>query len=96
MKPPERTKAILESAVDNVQHMAFFGLTEYQEETRKLFEHTFKLQFKRPFKTLLDDEGDEVISARQYVHMMKYIEADVHLYQYAKQLFLERVKRIPI
>lgn len=95
LKPRERTPLILKSATQNVQHMAFFGLTEYQEETRKLFEHTFKLKFKKPFKTLLDDEADEIVTDKQYSRMMKYIEADVHLYQYAKQLFLERVKRIP-
>lgn len=94
LKPPERTKLILKHAIANVEHMAFFGLTEYQEETRKLFEHTFKLKFRRPFKTLLDDESDEIVTEKLYSRMMKYIEADVHLYQYAKQLFLERVKRI--
>ena len=94
LKPAERTKAILESALENIEHMAFFGLTEYQEETRKLFQHTFNLQFRSHFKTLLDDEGDEVISEKEYARMMQFVEADVHLYQYAKQLFLERVRRI--
>lgn len=43
---------------------------------------------------MLDDESDEIVTEKQYSRMMEYIEADVHLYQYAKQLFLERVKRI--
>lgn len=95
LKPRDRTPLILQSAIKNLEHMAFFGLTEYQEETRNLFENTFKLKFKKKFKTLLDDETEEVVTEKQYARMMQYIEADIHLYQYAQQLFLERVKRIP-
>ena len=95
VKPRERTNLILQSAKANVEHMAFYGLTEYQEETRKLFEYTFNLKFSRPFKTLNDDDDDELVTPQQYSQFMKYIEADVHLYQYAKQIFLERVRRIP-
>lgn len=95
LDPRNRTNLILKSALENVEHMAFVGLTEFQDETRKLFEHTFHLKFSKPFRSLIDDEGDELITAQQYSRMMKFIEADVHLYQYAKQLFLERVKRIP-
>ncbi len=30
--------------------MAFFGLTEYEEQSQKLFEKTFKTSFKIDFK----------------------------------------------
>lgn len=95
VKPRERTNLILKSAKENIEHMAFYGLTEYQEETRKLFEYTFNLKFRKSFLTLNDEESDELVTSQQYSRIMKYIEADVHLYQYAKQIFLERVRRIP-
>ena len=95
VKPRERTNLILQSAKENIEHMAFYGLTEYQEETRKLFEYTFNLKFRKSFQTLNDEESDELVTPQQYSQIMKYIEADVHLYQYAKQIFLERARRIP-
>ena len=39
--------------------MAFFGLTEYQEESQYLFEKTFGLKFLTPFTQLAEDETPE-------------------------------------
>lgn len=92
MKEDQRGKLQLKSALDNLGHIAFFGLTEFQTETQKLFEQTFNLKFKINFQHLNEESGDELISTDEFVNLMKYIELDIQLYQNTKQLFLNRVK----
>jgi len=37
---------MIKSAKENIRQMAFFGLSEYQEETQYLFEKIFGLEFR--------------------------------------------------
>ena len=83
----------LESALENLKDMAFIGLTENQMDTQKLFEKTFNVKFKKDFEPLEEPE-DEKVSEDEFIRMFQYIELDVILYQYAKDLFQGRVKKI--
>merc|ERR1712173_441444 len=49
MSSKARDLIMLNSAKTNLRKMAFFGLTEKQHESQMLFEHTFDLNFKKPF-----------------------------------------------
>lgn len=84
----------LKSAKENLEQMAFFGLTMYQKETQKLFEKTFNMKFKIDFRRLDDDTGDILVSEDEFLRMMKYIELDVQLYIHAKDLFLQNVRTL--
>lgn len=44
MKPEERDATMLASAKANLERMAFFGLTEFQENSQYIFEETFNLK----------------------------------------------------
>ena len=44
MTPEERETVMLASAKRNLREMAFFGLTEYQEQSQYLFEEIFNLK----------------------------------------------------
>ena len=45
----ERDRILLNSAMENLRQMAYFGLTERQADTQFLFERTFGIQFRRRF-----------------------------------------------
>lgn len=90
----EKDALRLESAKQNVEQMAFFGLTKYQKETQKLFEKTFNMKFKVDFKRLDDDMADIFVSEDEFLKMMSYIDLDIQLFLYAKDLFLQKVRSL--
>ncbi|XP_008941641.1 PREDICTED: heparan-sulfate 6-O-sulfotransferase 3, partial [Merops nubicus] len=91
MNESERNMILLQSAKNNLKNMAFFGLTEFQRKTQYLFERTFNLKFISPFTQLNVtrasnvDIGEDV---RQRIEELNFL--DVQLYEYAKDLFLQR------
>lgn len=92
MTEEERNSIILESAKENLMDMAFFGLSEYQNYTQFLFEHTLNLHFVEDFK-----QHESTHTSRQPISQddlnkvarLNYL--DIELYQFAKDLFLQRV-----
>jgi len=92
----DRAESRLRSAKENLHSMPFFGLTEHQLQTQHLFEKTFKLNFKKNFVNLNDNEEEDMISEDEFVNLMKYIELDMQLYLYASQLFKERMRKYGI
>ncbi|KAJ8282785.1 hypothetical protein COCON_G00053040 [Conger conger] len=90
---PERGAALLESAKRNLKGMAFFGLTEYQRKTQYLFERTFRLAFIAPFTQL---NGTRASAAGQEAgpetqrRIRQLNRWDVELYEFARDLFLQR------
>ena len=96
MSPSKRRKLMLKSAMRNLQEMAYFGLTEYQEESQYLFEKTFGLKFLTPFTQLAEDEtragtvlpelNSSVLSQIKTLNLQ-----DIELYSFAKNLFLKRL-----
>ncbi|XP_054018923.1 heparan-sulfate 6-O-sulfotransferase 3 [Dryobates pubescens] len=91
MNESERNTILLQSAKNNLKNMAFFGLTEFQRKTQYLFERTFNLKFISPFtqfnvtRASNVDIGEDV---RQRIEELNFL--DVQLYEYAKDLFLQR------
>ena len=60
MTREERDKAILESAKNNLEQLAFFGLTEFQNVTQYMFEETFNLNFRVKFEQTLSETEKKV------------------------------------
>ncbi|CAI5793344.1 heparan-sulfate 6-O-sulfotransferase 2 [Podarcis lilfordi] len=91
MPEEQRNKVLLDSAKENLKRMAFFGLTEFQRKTQYLFEKTFNMVFISPFTQYNSTRASSVDIDEE---TQKHIEAlnflDMELYEYAKDLFLQR------
>lgn len=91
MSEDERWAVLLESAKRNLRSMAFFGLTEYQRKTQYLFERTFRLAFIAPFTQLNGTRAASVEVPAETQHRIRRLNQwDVELYEYARDLFLQR------
>lgn len=91
MGEEERWAVLLESAKRNLLGMAFFGLTEYQRKTQYLFERTFNLEFIAPFTQLNGTRASSVEVPSETQHRILQLNRwDVELYEYARDLFLQR------
>uniref|UniRef100_A0A6P5ILJ5 Heparan-sulfate 6-O-sulfotransferase n=1 Tax=Phascolarctos cinereus TaxID=38626 RepID=A0A6P5ILJ5_PHACI len=91
MNESERNMILLQSAKNNLKNMAFFGLTEFQRKTQFLFERTFNLKFISPFTQFNITRASNVEingGARQRIEELNFL--DMQLYEYAKDLFLQR------
>ena len=90
-------KVMLESAKRNLRSMAFFGLTEYQQENQYLFEKTFGLKFdenitQAPVNETYSYKVGLILSAEQKSRVHEATKLDRQLYGYAKTLFLKRLE----
>ena len=93
MRPAQRDRLILQSAKDNLRDMAFFGLTEFQQDMQMMFENTFNLRFTRDFDQYNQTHAKKAdISPKQHQHIIELNKLDIELYQYAKDLFFQRLK----
>ncbi|KAM8733271.1 heparan-sulfate 6-O-sulfotransferase 2 [Acanthopagrus schlegelii] len=91
MSEEERWAVLLESAKRNLRGMAFFGLTEYQRKTQYLFERTFNLEFIAPFTQLNGTRASSVdVPPEIQRRILELNRWDVELYEYARDLFLQR------
>ncbi|XP_077349458.1 heparan-sulfate 6-O-sulfotransferase 2 [Lithobates pipiens] len=91
MPEEQRNKVLLDSAKENLKRMAFFGLTEFQRKTQYLFEKTFNMNFISPFTQFNSTrassvEIDDLTQTR--IETLNFL--DMELYEYAKDLFLQR------
>lgn len=87
----QRNHILLSSAMSNLKNMAFFGLTEFQRKTQYLFERTFSLRFISAFTQINSTRASNVDLSepvRQRIEELNFL--DVQLYEYAKDLFLQR------
>lgn len=97
MLTEERGKLMLESAMRNLREMAFFGLTEYQEESQYLFEKTFGLKFLVPFTQLSESETTAgaalpKLNSSLLAEVKTLNSLDIELYVFARNLFFKRLK----
>lgn len=93
MSEDERNHLMLESAKDNLRDLSFFGLTELQVETQRLFEHVFHIQFVKDFIQINTTHSMKARPTKeQWEKIVKLNTLDIALYQYAKDLFQQRVK----
>ncbi|KAJ8255624.1 hypothetical protein COCON_G00194880 [Conger conger] len=93
MNESERARILLSSARANLRNMAFYGLTEFQRKTQYLFERTFNLRFISAFTQINSTRAASVgigEGVRQRIRQLNGL--DEQLYQYAKDLFLQRVQ----
>ena len=91
----QRDCIMLSSAKENLRQMAFFGLTEYQQETQYLFEKSFGLEFIEDFYQYNHTHASEVsISTGQRDRVIHVNRLDIELYQYAKDLFFQRLNSV--
>ncbi|XP_028323863.1 heparan-sulfate 6-O-sulfotransferase 3-B-like [Gouania willdenowi] len=91
MSELERGRVLLASAKANLRNMAFYGLTEFQRKTQYLFERTFGLHFIRAFTQINSTRAASVGISEKVRWRIEGLNAlDVELYEYAKELFLQR------
>uniref|UniRef100_A0A452TME8 Heparan-sulfate 6-O-sulfotransferase n=1 Tax=Ursus maritimus TaxID=29073 RepID=A0A452TME8_URSMA len=89
----KRAQLLLESAKKNLRGMAFFGLTEFQRKTQYLFERTFNLKFIRPFMQYNSTRAGGVEVDEDTIRRIEELnDLDMQLYDYAKDLFQQRVE----
>ncbi|NXO35935.1 H6ST2 sulfotransferase, partial [Locustella ochotensis] len=91
MPEEQRNKVLLDSAKENLKRMAFFGLTEFQRKTQYLFEKTFNMNFISPFTQYNSTRASSVEidkETQQRIEALNFL--DMELYDYAKDLFLQR------
>ena len=95
---PDNKKLLLENAKQVLKSFKFFALNEYQELNQKLFEKVFKhLKFNIKFEQSDDEYGSNLIeklNQKSIDQIYKLNELDIQLYEYAKELFFERIKAI--
>ncbi|NXR87087.1 H6ST2 sulfotransferase, partial [Hypocryptadius cinnamomeus] len=91
MPEEQRNKVLLDSAKENLKRMAFFGLTEFQRKTQYLFEKTFNMNFISPFTQYNSTRASSVEIDKQTQQRIEALNfLDMELYDYAKDLFLQR------
>lgn len=91
MSEDERWAVLLDSAKRNLRSMAFFGLTEYQRKTQYLFERTFSLEFITPFTQANGTRASSVeVPGETQRRILQLNRWDAALYEYARDLFLQR------
>ena len=84
---------MLQSAKDTLRHMEFFGVQEYQSATQYLFERTFKVKFNDDFYQKNNSYTSAVkLSKEQLKKAIVLNHLDVQLYDYGKQIFMQKVK----
>uniref|UniRef100_A0A3Q2DG99 Heparan-sulfate 6-O-sulfotransferase n=1 Tax=Cyprinodon variegatus TaxID=28743 RepID=A0A3Q2DG99_CYPVA len=91
MNESQRNHILLSSAMSNLKNMAFYGLTEFQRKTQYLFERTFSLRFISAFTQINSTRAANVDlseAVRRRIEELNFL--DVQLYEYAKDLFLQR------
>ncbi|KAM5146114.1 heparan-sulfate 6-O-sulfotransferase 2 [Mantella aurantiaca] len=91
MPEEQRNKVLLDSAKENLKRMAFFGLTEFQRKTQYLFEKTFNMNFISPFTQFNSTRASSVEIddlTQKRIETLNFL--DMELYEYAKDLFLQR------
>ena len=93
--PAERDRVMLQSAMDNLRNMVFFGLTERQVDSQHLFEHAFNIQFAEDFVQRNNTNANRIsVSDDQMRTIELRNQLDVRLYRYAVRLFDHRVQQL--
>lgn len=92
VKEMERT--ILQSAMENLKKMTFFGLVEMQRKMQVLFEYTFPYKFKEDFFQYNSTHVSLTSVSEKDIELIKEKnQMDIELYDFAKQLFDSRFRR---
>jgi heparan sulfate 6-O-sulfotransferase HS6ST1 len=91
----EYEKMLLESAIYNLNRLAFYGILEYQNISQFVFESTFNFKFKHSFIQLNRTHSTQIKITNQTLELIKKLNyLDIQLYDYAKKLFFKRFEII--
>lgn len=97
----ERERLLLESAKRTLRQFAYFGITEYIEESEAIFEATFGVEFderveQRSFSALHSAPMLQSLwrNRNVYQEVANANRLDMELYKYALELFAVRLKAI--
>ncbi len=94
MPSDERERRMLISAKENLQNMAFFGLSDFQDASHYLFTRTFKIEFRRRLEQARVTQSMIFAQSpllKKIQTIRKINKLDIELYEFAKQLFFSRV-----
>ncbi|KAI8772427.1 heparan-sulfate 6-O-sulfotransferase 2 [Biomphalaria glabrata] len=84
---------MLKSAKENLLNFSFFGILEEQEKTQFLFENTFGIRFIESLKPKPITHVSQLnITRAMHDAVVDKTRLDIQLYQFAKDLFLQRVE----
>nr|ACO14636.1 Heparan-sulfate 6-O-sulfotransferase 2 [Caligus clemensi] len=95
MSKEQRDAILLKSAKENLESMAFFGLTEEQIPSQYLFQKIFNLSFKVNFTQNERVQGEatlEELSPEVQKRLKELNHLDLQLYQFAKELMNTRYR----
>ena len=101
--PKEKREALmLDSAKRNLEEFAFFGITEYLNESGILFEKRLGMKFGKPMEQLPCSAvcSAPLLQSEQtkdmYDKIVRVNKVDMALYKYALQLFTKRLEALDI
>ncbi|XP_015109171.1 heparan-sulfate 6-O-sulfotransferase 3-B [Diachasma alloeum] len=93
----ERDYIMLESAKRNLQFMPFFMLTEYQKVGQYSFEETFGMRFAVAFEQHNATQSAATMATltpQQLDEVKRLNKLDLQLYEFAKDLAMQRFRRL--
>ena len=92
MSKSQREKTLLASAKNNLERLAFFGITSEQAKSQYLFEDTFNLKFKVPFEVQSQHSKNEIadLDDETLANIKDLNNLDVELFRFAQQLMQSR------
>ena len=83
---------LLKSAKRNLLEFAFFGILDEQRKTQFLFEHTFGIRFIESFEQRKKTHVSKIDITKNMIQQIEESNVlDYDLYEFAKDLFLQRV-----
>lgn len=97
----ELNEELLRRAILGLHSLKWFGLAEYQRESRRLLERMFDDRFK--FKnevnqkpTSVANDAQNVLSQSDMKRIKQLVHLDIRLYSYARDLFMRRLKEYKV
>lgn len=84
----------VDSAKENLQLMEYFGLMEDEWGSDGLFSSVFKMTFNGRQKKYVPRTSTIKMTEAQFLHILRNIELDIHIYLFAKDLFDKRLRSL--
>jgi hypothetical protein len=95
---PKQSRILLQKAKENLLKLKYFAILEYQLQSQKLFEATFRnLKFSKDLKQFSTQRAesflDDLDNSKGVINRVKQANSlDIEFYEYALKLFFERLK----
>lgn len=99
MPKKRRDELILESAKSNLRQLGFFGILEELGPSQAMFQRLFNLEFQKSLAEAPHKEKSsltDAITSAQIEEIKAKNDLDVELYDYARTLFVQRLKDMDI